>query len=390
MRVAGRVSGAVLVVAMATAACNAVLGLQEQELRSADAGGVDDARADVATDSTVDGPMDAGGDSARDGLADGTSDDGGADVDGASVVAPSCQGLASTCGASGTESCCTSLPVPGGSFKRSYDGVSFTDPSFPATLSGFRLDKYEITVGRFRKFVDAVVGADGGVAFTPSAGTGKHAHLNGGGGLNAGTEGGWGAPWSTTLATTPSGWNTNLGCDATYTTWTASAGANEDRPINCVAWHEAYAFCIWDGGFLPSEAEWNYAASGGSEQRVYPWGALAPGPNANLAIYGCYYNGSGTCTGVQNIASVGSVTAGNGKWGHADLAGNIWEWTLDFYATPYQTSCTNCADLSATAYRVIRGGGFDYVASDLLSAIRFGDTPSGRYGAIGGRCARAP
>jgi formylglycine-generating enzyme required for sulfatase activity len=42
-------------------------------------------------------------------------------------------------------------------------------------------------------------------------------------------------------------------------------------PINCVTWHEAYAFCIWDGGFLPTEAEWELAASGG-EERVFPYG----------------------------------------------------------------------------------------------------------------------
>jgi len=57
---------------------------------------------------------------------------------------------------------------------------------------------------------------------------------------------------------------------------------------------QSHAFCIWDGGFLAGEAEWNYAAAGGSEQRSYPWGSTVPGANAKLAVYGCYYNGSGT------------------------------------------------------------------------------------------------
>jgi formylglycine-generating enzyme required for sulfatase activity len=65
-------------------------------------------------------------------------------------------------------------------------------------------------------------------------------------------------------------------CSATYQTWTDSAGSNESRPMNCITWYEAFAFCIWDGGRLSTEAEWNYAAAGGSEQRQYPW-SVPPG-----------------------------------------------------------------------------------------------------------------
>ena len=48
-------------------------------------------------------------------------------------------------------------------------------------------------------------------------------------------------------------------------TWTSAAGANEKRPQNCLSFYDLHAFCIWDGGFLPSEAEWEYAAAGGSD-----------------------------------------------------------------------------------------------------------------------------
>jgi formylglycine-generating enzyme required for sulfatase activity len=278
--------------------------------------------------------------------------------------------------------------VTGGTYNRS------NDATYPATVGDFRLDKYEVTVGRFRKFVDAVV-----AGWRPAAGSGKHAYLNSGNGLaNSGTgssyEPGWDTAWNQADTTyrmyaTKADWDSSLACNATYQTWTASAGSNETRPINCVNWYQSHAFCIWDEGFLASEAEWNYAAAGGSEQRSYPWGSTVPGTNANLAVYGCYYNGSGTCTGVTNIAPVGSVPAGNGRYGQSDLAGNVWEWTLDWYAT-YTNPCNNCSYVPATASGlVLRGGSFNSGASSLLSSYRNGGTPASRDGSIGARCARS-
>jgi formylglycine-generating enzyme required for sulfatase activity len=155
-----------------------------------------------------------------------------------------------------------------------------------------------------------------------------------------------------------------------------------------VSWYDAYAFCIWDGAFLPSEAEWNYAASGGSQQRVYPWGSTAPGPNANLAVYGCYYNGTGMCTGVTNIAPVGSVAAGNGRYGQADLAGNVVEWTLDSYAS-YVAPCDDCAYLDVKKFRALRSGAFGYAVVDRASQ-RETRAPDYLDDYDGFRCARSP
>src|SRR4051812_17967378 len=73
----------------------------------------------------------------------------------------SCAGLPMTCGANGSDSCCNSPAIPGGTYYRSFDlagdGIS-GDMSFPATVSNFRLDKYEVTVERFRAFVNAGMG----------------------------------------------------------------------------------------------------------------------------------------------------------------------------------------------------------------------------------------
>src|ERR1041384_1721974 len=73
-------------------------------------------------------------------------------------TATSCGEVRAMCGAEGKNDCCESLRVPGGTFNRGYDGVLYNDANYPATVSDFRLDKYEVTVGRFRAFVKAGLG----------------------------------------------------------------------------------------------------------------------------------------------------------------------------------------------------------------------------------------
>jgi formylglycine-generating enzyme required for sulfatase activity len=319
--------------------------------------------------------------------------------DGGLVALPSCVpgGAGRTnCGSGGgSESCCTSLSVTGGSYYRTYtnDGDGGRSTADPATVSSFRLDKYEVTVGRFRQFVTAWSNGSG---WLPPAGAGKHTHLNGGQGLANGSNPG----------TYESGWNTgdngnvsptrnNLWCTSGYQTWTETPDSNENLPINCVNWYEAYAFCIWDGGFLPSEAEWGYAAAGGSQLREYPWGSTplgtaCPGTGCQYAIYGCNYpSGSGSCTGVANIAPVGTPTLGAGQWGQLDLAGNVFEWNVDWYAT-YVNPCTDCASVTAASDRLVRGGFFEGVSTDLLPPYRRNDSPTYRGVGVGFRCARTP
>ncbi|APR83575.1 Hypothetical protein A7982_08924 [Minicystis rosea] len=306
---------------------------------------------------------------------------------GACLAPPSCQagatGAGMDCGPGANESCCTSLQVTGGSFFRSYDGVTFTSKTAAATVSSFQLDKYEVTVGRFRQFVSAWVSG-----WRPAAGDGKHDHLNGGSGLmdsaNAGMyESGWDTAWSTKLASSAGIWNSNLSCSPQ--TWTPSAGSREKQPINCVNWYEAYAFCIWDGGFLPTEAEWNYAAAGGVEQRVYPWSS----PSTSVVIdctYANYYD-SGSC--YSSFNNVGSESPkGDGRYGQADLAGNVYEWSLDWFA-PYVTPCSNCAYLASGSTRVRRGGVFDALPGVLVTSYRGYYTPASHDLDSGLRCARS-
>src|SRR5262249_31951140 len=72
-------------------------------------------------------------------------------------------------------------------------------------------------------------------------------------------------------------------------TWTENG--NDDLPINNVTWPLAFAFCVWDNGRLPTDAEWNLAAAAGSEQRVYPWiSGPQPTIDSSYAIYDCAYH----------------------------------------------------------------------------------------------------
>jgi sulfatase modifying factor 1 len=277
-------------------------------------------------------------------------------------------------------------------FYRTYTntGAGPTGQTNPASLSGLRLDKYLVTVGRFRQFVAA-----SSAGWTPTQESGKHAHISGGRGLaNGGMPGTYEPGWITSDQNDVAPTNASLICDAAYATWTPSAAANENLPINCVNWYEAYAFCIWDGGFLPSEAEWEYASAGGRQEREYPWGVVDPGTSNAYAIYSsgttCYYPTMATCTGATNIAPVGTATLGAGLWGQLDLAGELWQWTLDGDAPYAADNCADCANIAATAFRVIRGGSFDDSASFLVPSFRNNAGSTYRVKKIGLRCARSP
>jgi len=288
---------------------------------------------------------------------------------------PSCTGLPKTCGPSGNESCCTSLLVPGGAFYRGYDSVAFTDKGYPATVSDFYLDKYEITVGRFRAFVNAGMGTQ---KKPPAAGAGAHPLI---------ADSGWDSTWNTNLPADTASLRAAMKCDSTFQTWTDTPGGNEDRPQNCMTWFEAAAFCAWDGGRLPTEAEWNYAATGGDEQLEYPWGSSIDPSDASYRVdytQNCVGDGVPTCT-LADLIVVGTKPAGNGRWGHADLAGNVWEWTLDWYGN-FPMPCKNCANLVSSPSRVARGGGFENIPYYVLANVRI-TIPTSDYSDIGSRCA---
>jgi formylglycine-generating enzyme required for sulfatase activity len=289
--------------------------------------------------------------------------------------------------------------VQGGAFYRtySYDDGGLANESDSAKVSSLLIDKYLVTVGRFRAFTAALFPPNGGVGWLPGAGWGKHVHLNAGNGLvNSGPSGGYERGWQSAddEAVAPTTANLTLCTTGSVpTSWTDKVGTQEHLPINCVTWWEAYAFCIWDGGFLPSEGEWIYAAAGGSEQRMFPWGSADPGLSSQYAIYNCYYpSGSRSCSGIGDLAPVGTATGGAGLWGHYDLGGELWEWNLDGNAN-YVSPCEDCAYLDSTAGRAVHGGDFTLGAENLTPPLRYYRSTSAssiRYDDVGFRCAHSP
>lgn len=248
------------------------------------------------------------------------------------VPLPSCMALPHTCGALNNDDCCRTLTVPGGTYFRSYDVArdpSSGDKSALATISSFQLDKYDVTVARFRAFVAEGMGTQ---AKPPTTGTGAHP-------LIPGT--GWETSWNGSLQANTGQLVAAIQCDSMSQTWTGTAAGNDDRPINCVNWYEAMAFCAWDGGRLPTEAEWNYTAAGGEDQRAYPW-SMPPGALDLDSSHAGYWDGT-TCNGdgkpgcqTTDLVFVGSKPASDGRWGHSDLVGNVYNWVLDWWG-PYVT-----------------------------------------------------
>jgi formylglycine-generating enzyme len=291
--------------------------------------------------------------------------------EGECVTAPSCDPTnthRTTC--KDAVSCCKSFLVPGGPFTRFAED---SDVALPTKVEPFLLDKFEVTVGRFRQFVTAYPEV---LAHTLKAGAGKSDHIP--------NDSGWDDDF-----VMPATADVLLGglksCTDGPPTWTDDSLTSNDLPLNCVSFNVAYAFCIWDEGRLPTEAEWQFAAGGGDQRRVYPWTTPISGPE----ITHDYANYTDANDEPLGPIAVGSTPLGNGRWGQSDLAGNLMEWVLDYFGA-YPTTCTDCLNTTASPFRSQRGGAYSMPRYALLVAARTGNKPLELRRSSGFRCARNP
>lgn len=245
-------------------------------------------------------------------------------------------------------------------------------PPFDVSVSSFAMDAYEVTIDRFRAFWYAR-SADEGASIR------AHPIIYPGGQMIA-----WEGTGREPIASTA----------VSFCNWSASVASREQHPIVCVDWWTAQEFCVWDGGRLPTEAEWEYAARGRSalggliSGRLYPWGNEAPSESCDRAQWNA-------CPGED-----GAITRRVGRFlpsgGLFDLAGNVKEWTADSFAPYAAPPCWDVGPLrhdplcnaGPDSVRATRGGN----AVSTMQALRAASRIRGRgtdLFSVGMRCVRS-
>jgi formylglycine-generating enzyme required for sulfatase activity len=161
-----------------------------------------------------------------------------------------------------------------------------------------------------------------------------------------------------------------------------------NQPRETVSWYEAVAFCRWltekyrERGLLgknqeirlPTESEWQQAATNGNNYNVYPWGLRWDSTRCNS-----------TESDISGTSAVGVYPHGTWQDGPLDMAGNVWEWCLNKYENP---KAWNATRIGKSGQRVIRGGSWNDEPEDLRSSNRAGNNADDRFSNIGFRLAQ--
>ena len=190
------------------------------------------------------------------------------------------------------------------------------------------------------------------------------------------------APW----------WRQVYGADWAHPEGPQSSVDNRmDHPVVQVSWQDAVAYCAWAGRRLPTEAEWEYAARGGIEGAVFPWGNdLEPGGEHRMNVWqGTFPQENTVADGYYGTGPVDAF-APNG-FGLYNMTGNVWEWCADWFDPGYyaRSPVENPTGPPRGAEHVMRGGSYLCHASycnRYRVGARSGNSPDSGVGNLGFRC----
>ena len=168
-----------------------------------------------------------------------------------------------------------------------------------------------------------------------------------------------------------------------YCNW-GQAG-RQGHPVNCVSWFQANQYAKFKGARLPTESEWEYAATSGGKNQKYPWG----NEDATCERAVMYGNGGYGCGGGSTMPTC-SKPAGNTAHGLCDMAGNVGQWVQDAYQRSYAGAPEDGGAVEAADFgRVLRGGAFHFSDARRLRADRRSfESPAISHGGIGFRLAQ--